>query len=101
MSRAHIVLVGLAMFVVASLSLARGEDKPASQPAKSMPIDFHKLQELMPADAVGVKRSSLNGENMSIGENTITNAKADYTKPESDGSDAHGSIEISDYSGAP
>jgi hypothetical protein len=96
MSRINIGVVGLAV-LVAFLSFARAEDRPD----KVQPVDFHKLQDLMPAKAVGVDRSSLTGENVSIGESSIAQASADYTKPDSDGSDPHASIMISDYVAAP
>src|SRR5437773_5379461 len=96
MSHNRISLIGLAMLVV-SLPLARANDDPASQPAKVRPVDFHKLKELMPDELVGVKRSSHEGENQTIGEMSMSNAKADYMKPNSDGSDAHATIQIMDY----
>ena len=99
MSRICIAMVGLAVLV--SLQLARAEDKPASQPGKVQPVDFHKLQELMPKNAVGVERSGLEGDNVTVGAWVMSKANADFTKPDSDGSDAHASIEIADYVAAP
>lgn len=98
-------LVALLSFSTIQLTPARAEDKPASpasQPAaKAQPIDFRKLKEFMPEEAAGVKRSSHDGENMNIGDMAMTKASADYTKPDSDGSDAHANIEVVDYGAAP
>jgi hypothetical protein len=88
---------GLVVLSMLAVTSARAGDKPA----KVEPVDFHKLQELMPDKAVGVNRSSLDGESMTIGEAMISQANADYTKPDSDGSDAHAAIRISDYGAAP
>src|SRR4051794_27659724 len=95
MSHLRIALAALAVFVI-SFSFIRAEDAPASQPAVK-PVDFHKLQDLMPDTAAGVNRANLGGENMTVGEMATSNATADYTKPDSDGSDAHTNITITDY----
>ena len=100
MQRSSAVVLGLVVLAV-SLCSARAQDPPATAPAKAQPVDFRKLQELMPAEAVGVQRSDLGGENVSAGEMVMSTARADYTKPDSDGSDPHASIDISDYGAAP
>ena len=80
MSRTQIVIGIIA--VVASLPFARAEDKPASQPAKVQPVDYKKLKELLPEEAAGVKRSTHEGENQTMGEWSISNARAEYSKPD-------------------
>jgi hypothetical protein len=102
MPRMWAVMLGIVvvMGVDASLQRAGAQDPPATRPA-NVPVDFHKLQELMPAAAVGVTRSDLGGENVEAGAMTLSRANADYTKPDSDGSDPHASIEITDYAAAP
>jgi hypothetical protein len=101
MLRSWMILGIVVVLVVASISRVFAQDPPATKPAKAQPVDFHKLQELMPAKAVGVQRSDLGGENVEAGAMTLSRANADYTKPDSDGSDAHASIEITDYAAAP
>src|SRR5438270_466901 len=98
MSRRHLALIGLAVIVL--LPLARAAD-PASQPAKFEPVDFHKLQDLMPDKALGVNRSRNDGERSDIGPCFISKANADYTNPNSDGSDAHAAISVIDFGGSP
>jgi hypothetical protein len=94
------VMVGLVV-VVASMRLAGAQDPPTTAPATVRPVDFRKLQEMLPAEAVGVTRSDLGGDNVTAGEMSMSTARADYTKPDSDGSDARASIEIADYGAVP
>ena len=101
MPRTYFTLSLAVALLVGALQFVRAHDQPATQPGKAQPVDFHKLQELMPAEAVGVTRSDLGGENISVGNMPFSRANADYTKPDSDGSDARASIEIADYGAAP
>jgi hypothetical protein len=97
----HVRLICLLAFVFASFQWARADDsKPASQPAKVQPVDFRKLKELMPAELNGVKRSSNDGEKMTLGEFSFTNARAEYAKPEPGENDPNITVEIVDYGGA-
>jgi hypothetical protein len=100
MRRTSFLAVVMAL-LVGPMQAAHAQDRPATQPTTAQPVDFHKLQELMPDEAVGVKRSDLGGENVSVGSMPFSRASADYTKPDSDGSDAHASIEVTDYGAAP
>lgn len=99
MSSIRFALIALVVFV--SIPWVRAENPPASQPAKPQPVDFHAMQTLLPDKAAGVARSDLGGDNSTVGDMQIANANADYAKPDSDGSDAHASITISDYGAAP
>jgi hypothetical protein len=100
MSTARNAVLGLAVIIL-SLFAAWSPGQAASRPAKVQPVDFHKLQELMPEQAVGVPRSNVDGENMDIGELSMSRARADYLKPDSDGSDPNAAIEIADYGASP
>ncbi len=100
MSRIRVVLIALALLAWPQAYMALGDDKPASQPARVEPVAFEKLKELMPEEAMGVKRSSHEGEKQTIGEWAMSRAKADYTSPDSDGNDARAAIEITDFGGA-
>jgi hypothetical protein len=100
MPYARAVVVVLALVLV-TRSLGRADDAPATQPGKVQPVDFRRLQELMPPEAAGVQRSNLDGQNVSVGEMNISQASANYTKPDSDGSDPNASIQISDYVASP
>ena len=101
MSSARIVLlVGLSVLILL-LAPASSPGQAATQPGSVQPVDFHKLQELMPEQAADVPRSDLNGERMDVGPFIMSRARADYLKPDSDGSDPNANIEIADYAAAP
>ena len=78
-----------------------GEAPPASQPAKKPPMDFRKLKEFMPAEVNGIKRSKNEGEKVSFGEFTMSQATAEYAKAEPAENDPRIEIQIMDYAASP
>ena len=95
-------LIALLVVGGCAVSLVRAEDeKPAaSQPAKVQPIDYKKLKELMPAEVAGIKRSNNEGQKNGIGEFVISQATAEYQKPEGGDNAPSVHIELIDYGGA-
>jgi hypothetical protein len=98
MSILRFVIVGVAILI--STQWIRADDKPTTQPAKSEPIDFRKLKELMPAELGGVNRSNNEGEKVSIGDFVLSKATANYRKAESGEKDPQITVEIMDYGSA-
>src|SRR2546423_15668402 len=81
------------------LQVARGEDAPpATQPAKTQPVDFRKLKELMPEKLADLKRSKNDGQKTAIGEFVISQATGTYGAEEPKENDPTITIEITDYS---
>jgi len=98
MSSIRFALVALVVFV--SIPFVLADNPPTTQPAK-VPVDFHAMQALLPETAAGVARSNLGGNNSTMGDLQLSNATADYSKPDSDGKDAHASLTVTDYGAAP
>ena len=94
-------IVLTAAVAAGSVQQAAAQDAPASKPAKKPPVDFRKLKEVMPAELGGVKRSSNEGEKMSIGEMVIAQARAQYAKAEPAENDPQVYVELVDYASAP
>jgi hypothetical protein len=93
--------VAVGSFSSSSFVAAQDAPAPATKPAKKPPTDYRKLKELMPAELAGVKRSSNEGEKLSLGDFVITQARAEYAKAEAAETDPRVNIELFDYAGAP
>ena len=92
----------VAVAAACTVSIVRAEDeKPAtSQPAKVAPVDYKKLKEVMPAELAGIKRSNNEGQKTGIGEFVMTQATAEYQKPDAGENDPKVTVELTDYSSA-
>ena len=100
MSLFRLLMIALLSFAVSQL--ARGEDAPAaSQPAKTQPIDFRKLKELMPEKLADIKRSKNEGQKVSLGEFVMSQATGTYAPEEPKETDPTITVEIMDYSANP
>src|SRR5215207_6038375 len=96
-----VALTAAVMFEsVQPFAAAQEAPAPATKPAKKPPTDLRKLKESMPAELAGIKRSENNGERLALGKFLITQARAEYAKPEPAENDPSVTLEIFDYAGA-
>jgi len=97
-----IAVLAVGILAISSLNQAIAEEQPATtQPAKVDPVDYNKLKELMPDKVIGIDRSTNEGEKQELNEWRMSRARAEYMKPDSDGSDPSATIEIMDFGAAP
>jgi hypothetical protein len=101
LSLIRVVVVASAIVLGGAQFAHAGEAPPASQPAKKPPMDFRKLKELMPAELNGIKRSKNEGEKITLGEFTMSQATAEYAKAEPAETDPRIEIQIMDYAASP
>ena len=95
------ILVMAAALMLGAVQLTSAGEPPATKPAKKPPIDFRKLKEVVPAELAGVKRSSNEGEKISIGELNISQVNAQFQKAEPAENDPSVQLQIVDYASAP
>ena len=89
-----IAVLSLGMFQV-----VHAEDAPpASQQAKTQPVDFRKLKELMPEKLADLKRSKNDGQKTAIGDFVISQATGTFGPEEPKETDPTITVEITDYS---
>ncbi|HYO08406.1 MAG TPA: hypothetical protein VER17_05500 [Tepidisphaeraceae bacterium] len=95
----RIALAGL--FVLSSVAFVVAQEAPATSQAaaKVAPMDFRKLKELMPAELCGLKRTGNEGQKMSLGEFTISQATGDFGGGDEENAPTiH--VDIQDFAGA-
>jgi hypothetical protein len=81
------LLLSVSLVVCASVmhpSMARADDAPASQPAKTEPVDYKKLKETLPEQLGDLKRNKIEGQKMKIGEQAISTAEGTYGDPDAE-----------------
>lgn len=92
------VLIAMLLISLGSRPLRADDQPPASQPAKVPPVDYHKLKDVMPEEMSGIKRSHLEGQKSGFGNVVLTQATAEYKKPNAADNDPSITIELIDYS---